>query len=166
MSRTRFAPISRALVCLLTPLTFGAGRDAGGNAPLPAEPVPAETLTAEPMLRSGAPDLAKENARLRGEVEMLKSRVSVLESRVRELEAGTPSAPKPAPRPTQPQVVPKAPRLVPGQPGRERPVPEGWQEREFNGMRYYIVPLKPGEAKPAAPATLAPQAPETQPAQR
>jgi hypothetical protein len=33
-------------------------------------------------------------------------------------------------------------------------------------MKFYVVPLKPGEAKPAAPATVAPEAAKTQPAGR
>jgi len=149
MSRIRTAPLCLALLCLLTPLTLGAGREDGGNAPPPAEP--------------GRRDLQRENTRLRAEVESLKSRVSVLESRVKELEVGKPPAPRPAPRVVPPQVVPK-PRFAPRQSdplNAPRPLPEGWQERKFNGMTYYIVPLRPGDAKAATtrPAAVEPAAP-------
>ena len=185
MSQTPFAPLSLTMLCLLTPLTLGAAdRDPERSARRPAEP-----LTAAPMLREPARDVAQENVRVRLEIELLKARIAELEARLKHLEGVAPPAPKPAPRAAPPQTTPRAPRseprfsprsVPPGMPGAAapaapRPVPEGWQEREFNGMRFYIVPLTPdeakpraaraGAAKPAAPTTIAPQAPQTQPAQ-
>jgi hypothetical protein len=151
MKRIRFVRTALTLVCLLTPFSLGAGPDAGEYTPLPVEPRP----------REREPDLARENARLRAEVESLTSRVARLESRVKELEAGKPPAPKAplrfAPPQVVPKVVPKAPGAVdPRSPTQSRPVPEGWQEREYNGMKFYIVPLRPGEAKAAAPKPAVP----------
>jgi len=65
------------------------------------------------------------------QIEQLLDRVATLEKRVAELEKRQPMVV--VPRPTSP--VARPPSL------RNRPLPEGWQQREFNGVPYYIVPL-------------------------
>src|SRR5687767_525844 len=167
MKRTRFTRTALTLLCLLTPLALGAGPAADDYTPPRIE-----TRLTEPQADLGKENLAKENLKLRLEVELLKSRVARLETRVKELEAGKPAPPKATPpkatpRPTPPQVVPKsvpkAPRFAPREsnpvnPASPRPLPEGWQEREFNGIKFYLVPLEAGAAKPgdANPAEVQP----------
>lgn len=71
----------------------------------------------------------------------LLDRIERLEKRVRELEMRTPqlyTVPKPPPgRPPldRPDQLPR----VPLQPPKD--LPPGAEEREFNGMKYYIIPL-------------------------
>ena len=172
MKQISFGPVALTLVSLLAPLSLGAGAAPPADyAPVPAEQQPLEA----------AGDLARENARLRTELESLKAKMSRLEARVKALESGkaptprwdvvprpTPPAPRAVPQPP-PNAPPNAPRATPGRvnPAQPRPLPEGWQEREINGMKFYVVPLKPGEANPTAPEAVAPKgAVEVQPIER
>ena len=71
----------------------------------------------------------------------LLSRIERLEPRVQQLEARSPVITLPQPPSTQPPIyrfdqVPQIPS------GRLRDLPPGTQEREFNGMKYYIIPLE------------------------
>lgn len=59
----------------------------------------------------------------------LLSRIEALEARIQALEARSPSV-------VLPERYPAPQRLPPGA-----------QEREFNGMKYYIIPLEAGERK-------------------
>ena len=60
---------------------------------------------------------------LRERIEDLEARVSTLEDRFR--------------------LVPRDPNVMVPQPWlHERRVPENWQHREFNGMPYYVIPLR------------------------
>lgn len=36
-----------------------------------------------------------------------------------------------------------------GPPAADQPLPPGWKEQEFNGLRYYLVPLNEQNAPPA-----------------
>lgn len=63
------------------------------------------------------------------ELDALKARIKTLEDRVATLEK-------------ERLVIPRVPRMpeMPWQPpGRQ--VPEGWAPREFNGHRYYVIPI-------------------------
>ena len=68
---------------------------------------------------------------LRKQIKDLEARVAVLEGRLHII--------RPDPNVPIPQ-----PRL------HGRPVPENWQRREFNGMPYYVIPLRndPNQARP------------------
>jgi hypothetical protein len=57
-----------------------------------------------------------------------------LQDRVRQLEARVAALEK-----KQPMVVPPPTGPVPFAP--IKPLPRGWREQRFNGMRYYLVPL-------------------------
>jgi len=65
------------------------------------------------------------------QIAKLLVRVAALEKRVAELEKRQPMVVVPQP------TVPRA--QTPSLP--KRPLPDGWQQREFNGIPYYIVPL-------------------------
>ena len=71
----------------------------------------------------------------------LLARIERLEARVRQLETGSPILTIPAPPPGQPPVYrfDQSPWAPPGIDPRR--LPPGTQEREFNGMKYYILPL-------------------------
>jgi hypothetical protein len=58
--------------------------------------------------------------------EQLRDRVAKLEARIKQLEK----------KPTY-ITVPDSRLPLPAM----RTIPDGWQEREFNGMKYYLVPL-------------------------
>ena len=83
-----------------------------------------------------SPDRPPDVADLREEIAALKAHVERLEQRIDELS-----------QQKQPvQILWRQGKAVePPQRGRE--VPEDWTPREFNGMRYYIVPLKSSERK-------------------
>jgi hypothetical protein len=98
-------------------------------------------LTALPTLGVAATDepaaesLQKENADLRAKVRGLEDQVIALQRELAALRAQRPiltSPPTAVPNPSRP--------MVPVQPGTQ--VPNNWQQREFNGMTYYVVPLK------------------------
>lgn len=80
--------------------------------------------------------------KLQERIEELESRIAVLERRLRHLEGA--KVPLRFEVPQQPILpLPQAPyRLVP-----PRPLPEGWQRRQINGLEYYLVPLD-GKLKP------------------
>ena len=100
-------------------------------------------------------DLAKENAELQAKVEKLQKRVRELEAELARRSFVLPTPPIPALPPTQPSPFyipnpfatpkPKSPS-VPIVPSPQW-VPGGWQEREFNGLHYYLIPLQEN-AKP------------------
>jgi hypothetical protein len=106
--------------------------------------------------------LRKENEELRAQVRQYEQRMKELENRVRELErARQPDlkiipAPRmePLPRVQPPRGIIPMPNPLPRPPSTQpfrndiRPlvlpdrVPADWQEREFNGIKYYIIPLQ------------------------
>jgi len=63
------------------------------------------------------------------EFEKLKDRVKLLEDRVATLEKERMVIPR----------VPRTPEMPWQPPGRQ--APEGWVPREFNGHRYYVIPI-------------------------
>ena len=72
----------------------------------------------------------------------LLARIERLEARVRELEARSPATTLPPPPLGKPPLyrfhqVPQIPRER-----SPRDLPPGTEEREFNGMKYYIIPLE------------------------
>ena len=69
------------------------------------------------------------------EVRDLRKRVEKLEARVAELEQRVPRVVVPAQGAPELRVLPEA-RLD------GRPLPKGWTPREFNGQRYYDIPLE------------------------
>lgn len=84
--------------------------------------------------RSQNPDATIQQ--LQDRIDELESRITELEGKVRELEG--PRSRLRIQAPGQPiPPVPRGPsRFVP-----PRPLPEGWQRDEINGMEFYIVPL-------------------------
>ena len=145
--RPRLVPIVTTALCVLAPLALGADSD------------PKERATGDVAQRAArepeAQDLARENARLRQQVESLQARVGRLEARVKALEAEKAPAPAPElrlvpPAPQPPRATPRG--TVPRKPGGSGRLPEGWQERRFNGIKFYIVPLKPAQ-QAATPRT-------------
>lgn len=113
-----------------------------------------------------ADDVANENAELKKRIDKLEAYVAELEAKLHAARAAT------TPIPTQPRAVPRIPapygyelpsppfRLPPPPPRvpdlKPTPVPpsnlvpplprqsapEQWKRHEFNGMEYYVVPLK------------------------
>lgn len=79
----------------------------------------AETSTGE--------NLSKQIEELKKEVEMLKKRIKILEQELQSLDHRSVAIPK-----TFPEL---------------QKIPEGWGEYEFNGMKYYIIPLQGGTKK-------------------
>ena len=81
----------------------------------------------------------KQVAELKQQVDSLQARVKALEQRLGTLEAMKLSRVQvvPAPKPTPPPVAPPM-TLVP----RLEPAPEHWQEWNFNGLKYYLIPLR------------------------
>ncbi len=73
------------------------------------------------------------------QVRELLKRVERLEARVAELERHQPRVVVPAQGAPELRVVPEAPLDV-------QRVPKGWIPREFNGQRYYDIPLDKGPA--------------------
>jgi hypothetical protein len=69
------------------------------------------------------------------ELRDLRKRVEKLEARVADLEQRTPRVIVPA------QGAPEL-RVLPEGKGELHPVPKGWVPREFNGQRYYDIPLE------------------------
>jgi hypothetical protein len=79
------------------------------------------------------PAQEKTPQQLADQIKQLSARVAILEKRVAELEKRQPMVVVPQPQPSLPHAPsPSAPI---------RPLPKGWQQREFNGIPYYIVPL-------------------------
>ena len=116
-------------------------------------------LCLAPTLTSAAPatqpaDPEKENAALKERIASLEARVKTLERQLREARAGnnlriipTPS-PIPVPTPS-PRALPFP--NMPGiqiQPDRLQSPREGWEQRDINGIRFYLVPLKSGVQAP------------------
>ena len=69
------------------------------------------------------------------EVRDLRKRVEKLEARVAELEQRVPRVVVPAQGAPELRILPEG-RL------EGRPLPKGWIPREFNGQRYYDIPLE------------------------
>ena len=63
------------------------------------------------------------------EIALLKKRVDALENKVNSLEQRLSEKEKSL----KLVIPPKFPEM--------QPLPEGWQQREFNGLPYYLVPL-------------------------
>src|SRR5687768_1021491 len=118
-------------------------------------------LCLAPTLTSAAPatqpaDPEKENAALKERIASLEARVKTLERQLREARAGRGPfmipTPSPAPLPT-PTPAPRA-RPFPDMPGLQirpyaQPQPrEEWEQRDINGIRFYLVPLKSGVHAP------------------
>lgn len=74
------------------------------------------------------------------QVKDLLRRIEKLEARVAELERRVPRVVVPA------EGAPQL-RIIPEGKFEGRPLPKGWIPREFNGLRYYDVPL--GKAPPS-----------------
>ncbi|MHC4518839.1 MAG: hypothetical protein ACYTAS_09650 [Planctomycetota bacterium] len=72
----------------------------------------------------------EENSSKPSELETLRKRVADLEARVLVLEGRF-------------HLVPRDPNAaIPRRWLHGRPVPENWSRREFNGMPYYVIPLR------------------------
>ena len=84
----------------------------------------ATCLTVGFMQRSGADEKGPKD--VTAQLKQLQDNVTKLEARIAALEK----------RPLYLTVPERTPSLLP-----ERVVPKGWQQREFNGMKYYIVPV-------------------------
>ncbi|HEV2292469.1 MAG TPA: hypothetical protein VGR35_01355 [Tepidisphaeraceae bacterium] len=85
-------------------------------------------------------DLEKENAALKERIEKLEARVKTLERQLRDARAGRGPFILPAPTPA-PRRAPESPFMP--SPRMWTPAPrEGWVEREINGIRFFLVPLK------------------------
>jgi hypothetical protein len=83
------------------------------------------------------PTRAENGSNVLSELKQLRNRVAELEERIGKLEKQRSYVAVPQPMPVPPQ---------------RRAVPENWQEREFNGLKYYIVPLdKTDDRRLAAP---------------
>jgi hypothetical protein len=93
-------------------------------------------------------ELAKENARLQAEVEALRAEVKGLKEKLAaqpqvrvvpygELK-GLPGGLRWAP----PATAPGTPGVVVPQGGEVKGMPEGTVRREFNGLPYYVIPLR------------------------
>jgi hypothetical protein len=82
-------------------------------------------LTAAMIQRSGADDKAPGDVMT--QLKQLQEKVAKLEARVVDLE-----------RKPSYITLPETSRGLRSLPN----VPKGWQQREFNGMKYYIVPLE------------------------
>ena len=113
----------------------------------------AQNPTTQPTTR---PCVEDENAQLRARVRELEDRLKSLEQRLDErrrsplpdrLNIPRLQVPRALPPPTTQPHRFNLPRLLP--PRHLRPelfdqnVPPDWHPREFNGLRYYIVPLRP-----------------------
>jgi hypothetical protein len=116
-----------------------------------ARPSPAQTTRP-------TEELAKENAELKKRVEKLEVYVGELEAKLRSAKPAPPQVFKvpPFPRipapygyelPAPPFKQPTPPRNVPA-PGNPAgadpapPAPRGWERHQFNGIDFYVVPLR------------------------
>ena len=72
-------------------------------------------------------------------ITLLKARISALERRVESLEKRLRIS---TVRRSAPAVRPPASRP-------EQSLPKGWRRKEFNGVPYYLVPLKIEQSRPA-----------------
>lgn len=72
-------------------------------------------------------DLSKQIKELQNQVERLKKRIQCLEKELRSMADRSVALPK---------AFPKLQKI-----------PEGWEEYEFNGMNYYIIPLQTDSKK-------------------
>ncbi len=79
------------------------------------------------LLAYAAGDKGKEDA---PEITLLKNKVEALEQRVAALEARLSGLQAPATI-VVPQIWPQL-----------KTVPQGWQQKEFNGLPYYLVPIR------------------------
>jgi hypothetical protein len=98
-------------------------------------------------------DTSDSPEQLRKENQALKDRVRELEKKLADAEQKLRSRPfgeiVPAPK-TQPFAIPKAPSPAPFfrfdrdaiLPTPDQSTPKHWQERQFNGEKFYIVPLE------------------------
>jgi hypothetical protein len=91
-------------------------------------------------------DVEKENAALKERVAALEARVKHLERQLRDRTATVPFRVQPMPAPEATRPFPEMPgiQIQPRAPIAPR---EGWQERDINGIRFYLVPLKAGESR-------------------
>jgi hypothetical protein len=102
-------------------------------------------------------DVEKENAALKERVAALEARVKQLERQLRDRSATSPLPTIPAPAPYSlpdpfaiPTPAPESRRFpeMPGiqiRPDRQVAPREGWEQRDINGIRFYLVPLKERE---------------------
>lgn len=117
-------------------------------------------LAADAPHRPPERDLARENADLRAYVNALEEKVRTLQEEVSELRRqrprvetrivpvpppATPRRPAPPARPAPPMnprfdEMPAVPRAPWPEPDTDR---RDWQERRFNGGRFYVIPLSP-----------------------
>ncbi len=72
-------------------------------------------------------DLSTQVEELKKEVEMLKKRIKILEQELQSLDHRSVAIPKTFLKLHQ--------------------IPEGWEEYEFNGLKYYIIPLQDDSKK-------------------
>ena len=95
--------------------------------------------------------LDKENAALKERIAALEARVKTLERQLRDRTATVPFRVTPMPIPTpapRTQPFPDMPGIQ-IQPDRLQPPREGWEQRDINGIRFYLVPLKSGVYAPS-----------------
>ncbi len=72
-------------------------------------------------------DLKKQIKELKDKVEKLEKRIKILEKQLRSVELGSIAIPKTFPKLQQ--------------------VPKEWKEYEYNGMKYYIIPIQTDSKK-------------------
>ena len=119
-----------AVVCALVSAVFCVAPTSAEQA---AVPKPDEAPARAPLTDSDAQirSLKEKIVSQARENLILRRRVKELEARVEELKQ------------SKAVVVPQ-----PGVPGQAQ-VPPSWKPFEFNGMTYYVVPLRDGEGAPA-----------------
>ena len=106
-----------------------------------------------PVARGDTPDPKLEE--LRKENQALKERIKELEKELRDTQSRrlfTIPTPNPDAK-KAPFAIPSIPRLPEDNfnfsrvPSTQPSVPKNWRERDFNGMKYYIVPLQAHPAR-------------------
>lgn len=117
------------LYCGLLALMFGT------LSASPADTAPSSPETQVQKLKEQLASEIAQNAKLRQRNEELQKKLLDMGSQLKKLEAQLKVPPM---QWAIPQL--KMPRVLPNAPA----VPPDWNERQFNGMPYYIIPLQDG----------------------
>lgn len=110
----------------------------------PAETAPSSPESQVRKLKDQLDNELAQNARLRQRNEELEKQLLVLSQQLNKLEAQlkSPTTMGPIPQLNLPQL--KLPRFLPD----GKAVPPDWDERQFNGVPYYIIPLEGNAVHP------------------